>query len=86
METFAADGTGELTEIALQARQSLELEPGRPSSRAGVYVLEGPLIAGPVERSTELEPGDYISFPADAPYLYSTGRAPARALQLLVSG
>ncbi len=84
LETFAASAGGELAEIALGARESLELGPGQPSARACVYVLKGPLIAGPVERSTELDAGDYISFPADEPYLYSTGRAPARALQLLV--
>jgi transcriptional regulator with XRE-family HTH domain len=86
LETFAACARGELDEIALKARQSLELGPGQPRARACVYVLEGPLIAGPVQRSTELDAGDYISFPADEPYLYSAGRAPARALQLLVSG
>jgi transcriptional regulator with XRE-family HTH domain len=86
LETFAACAGAELAEIALEARQSLELGPGQPSARVCVYVLEGPLIAGPVERSTELDAGDYISFPADEPYLYSTARAPARALQLLVSG
>lgn len=85
LETFAAGTRGELAEIALPARQSLELGPGQPNARACVYVLEGPLIAGPAERSTELDPGDYISFPADEPYVYCTGPAPARALQLLVS-
>lgn len=86
LEAFAACAGGELAEIALEARESLELGPGQPSARACVYVLQGPLIAGPVERSTELDAGDYISFPADEPYLYATERAPARALQLLVRG
>jgi len=47
--------------------------------------IPAPPEAGPAERSTELDPGDYISFPADEPYVYCTGPAPARALQLLVS-
>ena len=46
------------------------------------YVLEGKLIAGPVERVTELSAGDYASFPVDAPHLFEAGRKPARALLL----
>jgi hypothetical protein len=45
-------------------------------------ILDGKLVAGPVERSTELAPGDYASFPTDVPYLYATGRQSARALLL----
>jgi quercetin dioxygenase-like cupin family protein len=45
-------------------------------------VLEGKLIAGPVERVTELSAGDYASFPIDVPHVYETGRAAARALLL----
>jgi quercetin dioxygenase-like cupin family protein len=43
-------------------------------------VLDGKLIAGPVERVTELEAGDYASFPVDVPHVYETERAGARAL------
>jgi len=45
-------------------------------------VLEGKLIAGPVERMTELAPGDYASFPVDGPHMYETERTGARALVL----
>jgi transcriptional regulator with XRE-family HTH domain len=76
----------ELVEIVLEPRQSLERAPSAGGARACVYVLDGPLIVGPVERSTELDAGDAISFPADHPYLFATGRAGARALQLLVAG
>jgi hypothetical protein len=51
-----------------------------------VYVLEGRLIAGPVERVTELTSGDYASFPVDVPHVYETGRTPARALVLTYAG
>jgi quercetin dioxygenase-like cupin family protein len=43
-------------------------------------VLQGKLITGPVELSTELAAGDYASFPTDVPHLYEAGRTPARAL------
>lgn len=79
-------GGAELGEIVLEPCQSLERAPSPQGARACVYVLAGPLIAGPVERSTELDAGDAVSFPADHPYLYSTGRARARALQLLIGG
>jgi transcriptional regulator with XRE-family HTH domain len=72
----------EVAEIALDALQVREVEPKPGGARASLYVLEGPLIAGPVERSTELGAGDYIAFPADVPHVYSAGRRPARALLL----
>jgi transcriptional regulator with XRE-family HTH domain len=59
-----------------------EGEPAAAGTRAGVYVLEGKLIAGPVERVTELGAGDYASFPVDVPHLYETERTRARALVL----
>jgi transcriptional regulator with XRE-family HTH domain len=71
-----------LSERAWEPRQTDEPEPGPTGSRAGVYVLEGKLIAGPVERVTELSAGDYASFPIDVPHLYETGRTAARALLL----
>jgi transcriptional regulator with XRE-family HTH domain len=71
-----------LSERAWEPRQTDEPEPRPAGSRAGVYVLEGKLIAGPVERVTELSAGDYASFPIDVPHVYETGRAAARALLL----
>ena len=72
----------ELSERAWDAHGLEEPEPGPTGARAGVYVLEGKLIVGPVERVTELSAGDYASFPIDAPHLYETGRGAARALIL----
>src|SRR4051794_26906239 len=77
----AADGH-EVAVIALEARQVQEVEPNPEGARASLYVLDGPVIAGPVERSTELGTGDYMAFPADVPHLYSAGRKAARALLL----
>ena len=78
-------GRGDLaiTEIALKAGALHELEPHGSGSRGQVFVIQGKLIAGPVERSTELAPGDYASFPADVPTVYEAGRSPVRALLLL---
>jgi quercetin dioxygenase-like cupin family protein len=45
-----------------------------------VFVLQGKLITGPVELPTELDAGDYASFPADIPHLYEAGRSATRAL------
>jgi quercetin dioxygenase-like cupin family protein len=59
---------------------------GARGNRAGVYVLEGKLIAGPVERVTELGTGDYASFPVDVPHLYETERHRARALVFTYEG
>jgi transcriptional regulator with XRE-family HTH domain len=80
LEQRALDG--DLTELRLAARQVRELEARPAGTRIALYVLEGRLIAGPVERSSELGPGDYVSFPADVPHTYATTRVPARALML----
>lgn len=74
--------TGSLTELVLQPRQLYEPKPLAADARAHVYVLQGKLIAGPLERVTELAAGDYASFPADGPHAYESGRLPARALLL----
>jgi hypothetical protein len=71
---------GRVEEIALAAFASREREAG--PGRVGVYVLEGSLIAGPLERSSELAAGDYLAFAADVPYAFAAGRGPARALVL----
>jgi transcriptional regulator with XRE-family HTH domain len=71
-----------LSERVWGPHQFEEPEPAAAGTRAGVYVLEGKLVAGPVERVTELTIGDYSSFPIDVPHLYETERTPARALVL----
>jgi transcriptional regulator with XRE-family HTH domain len=72
----------ELSEREWHPRQREEPEPGPAGARAGIYVVEGRLIAGPVERVTELTAGDYASFPIDVPHVYETERSGARALIL----
>jgi quercetin dioxygenase-like cupin family protein len=79
---LTVDGELRLAEISLGARQAQELDAKPVGSRAHLFVLEGKLIAGPVERITELAGGDYASFPTDVPHVYEAGRAPARALLL----
>jgi transcriptional regulator with XRE-family HTH domain len=82
LDAIAPGGTVEVVEIALRAREMRESEARADGSRAHVYVLQGKLIAGPVERITELGPGDYASFPADVAHVYEAGRNAARALLL----
>jgi transcriptional regulator with XRE-family HTH domain len=77
-----ADDNVEVAELALESRHLYEPEPKAAGSRANVYVLQGKLLAGPVERVTELTMGDYASFPIDVPHVYETRRHPARALVL----
>jgi transcriptional regulator with XRE-family HTH domain len=82
LDAIAQGGSVDVAEIALGAREMHETNARAGGSRAHLYVLQGKLIAGPVERSTELSPGDYVSFPADVPHVYETGRHAARALLL----
>jgi transcriptional regulator with XRE-family HTH domain len=69
-------------ELSLPPRSTHEADAGAPGTREELFVVEGKLIAGPVERITELARGDYASFPADVPLVYETGRQAARALAL----
>jgi transcriptional regulator with XRE-family HTH domain len=71
-----------LSERAWGPHQVEEGDPAAPGTRAGVYVLDGKLITGPVERVTELTAGDYASFPLDVPHVFETERTRARALVL----
>jgi transcriptional regulator with XRE-family HTH domain len=83
LDAIELEGAVEVVEIALRARQVHESDARADGSRAHVYVLQGKLIAGPVERITELGSGDYASFPADVPHMYEAGRGAARALLLV---
>ncbi len=69
-----------VSEIAVPAGAIHEREPLAAGARAHLFVIQGKLIAGPVERQTELAAGDYVSFPADVPYLVEARRHAARAL------
>ena len=82
IDEIAGQAPVEVSELRLPAGQNLEGGLGPRGSRVHLYVLEGKMIAGPVEQSTELAPGDYAAFPADVPHGYETLRWPARALLL----
>jgi transcriptional regulator with XRE-family HTH domain len=82
LDGVAPSGSIEVSELTLPPRRFHEVQPVAPGSRAHVYVIEGKLIAGPVERTTELTAGDYASFPADTPHVYETLRQGARVLLL----
>jgi transcriptional regulator with XRE-family HTH domain len=82
LDAVSSDGDLDLAEISLAPCEISEVNASATGSRAHVYVLQGKLIAGPVERPTELGTGDYASFPADVPHLYEAARHPARALLL----
>jgi transcriptional regulator with XRE-family HTH domain len=82
LEALAPGRNVDVIELSLPARHVHELGPKPHSTRAHVYVLEGKLLAGPVERITELGPGDYASFPADVPHVLEAGRHATRVLLL----
>ena len=82
LEATMLAGEMEVVEMRLGAGRTEERRAGAEGARAHVYVLAGKLIAGPVERITELAPGDYASFPADVPHTYEAPRSAARALLL----
>jgi transcriptional regulator with XRE-family HTH domain len=82
LESIPSASGVEVAEIVLGPHQLQDLDARPEGARASVFVLDGTLIAGPVERSTELSAGDYMAFPADVPHVYNAGRRAARALLL----
>jgi transcriptional regulator with XRE-family HTH domain len=77
----APGNTGiEVAKLALDAGQAYEASVRPAGARAHLFVHSGRMIAGPVDRYTELAIGDYAAFPADVPQLYEAARQPARAL------
>ena len=82
LDAVPSGGSVEVAELVLAARQRGEVAGRASGARAYLYVRTGKVLAGPVERHTELAPGDYASFPADVPHVYEAMRHPARALLL----
>jgi transcriptional regulator with XRE-family HTH domain len=82
LESLTPEGPLEIGEIALKPRELRDLAALGGGARRSVFVIDGTLIAGPVERSTELGAGDYMSFPADVPHVLMAGRRATRALLL----
>jgi transcriptional regulator with XRE-family HTH domain len=80
LEAMAFMGEAEVYELGLPAGEVHAVSAHARGSRTLVLVLQGKLIAGPLERISELACGDYASFPADVPHSYEAVRAPARAL------
>jgi len=80
IDRFAADGPVELVELALPPGHAHELEPRGAGTREELLVLRGTVLAGPVERVSELSAGDYASFPGDVARLVETRRHGASVL------
>jgi transcriptional regulator with XRE-family HTH domain len=86
VDRFEPGGGVDVREISLDAREVREEPADAAGAREEVYVLQGSVIAGPVERITELAAGDFASFPADVPRHYEAGRRAARVLVLAHAG
>jgi transcriptional regulator with XRE-family HTH domain len=82
IDDVEVEGAVAVLELELAAREVRELPAAAAGAREEAYVLQGRLIAGPVERITELTAGDYASFPADVPRHYESARGVVRALVL----
>lgn len=80
-----AGAEAQLWELDLDPAEVRELAAAVDGSRRHVVVLEGRVIAGPDERVTELDAGDYAAFPADVPHRLEGGRRGARLLMLTES-
>lgn len=82
LERTELRGRLEIRELALAAGHVHEQPPAPVGSRVYLWILEGMLIAGPRERISELESGDWCSFLSDVAHVYEAGRLTARALMI----
>jgi transcriptional regulator with XRE-family HTH domain len=69
LEALGLNGRIDFFELALPARHVYETPPQAARSRRHLFVLQGKLIAGPVDRVSELAAGDYASYPSDVPHV-----------------
>jgi transcriptional regulator with XRE-family HTH domain len=77
---MAATVGADLLVARFEPRRELEAEARTAGARLHVVVTEGALETGPLERVTQLGPGDYLSFLADVPHLFRTARRAAGAV------
>jgi transcriptional regulator with XRE-family HTH domain len=80
LQDILGDTGIEVAKLTLDAGEAHEASVRPAGARAHLYIHSGRMIAGPVDRYTELSSGDYAAFPADVPQLYEAIRQPARAL------
>lgn len=82
-----ADGLAhrsELYELELPPRTDHRREPHLAGTQELVICVAGRMTAGPVGEEVDLRAGDAVQFAADVDHRYASGRAPARALNLLL--
>lgn len=61
-------------------------EPHSPGTQESLTLISGRLEAGPEGATTQLGPGDTITFPADQPHLYRTHAAEAILMMAITYG
>lgn len=74
----------ELFELELAAGVDQESERHLPGTEELVVCTAGRLLAGPLGREEELEPGDAVWFVADVPHRYAAVGETARALDWIL--
>lgn len=85
VETFAPRGLVEVYDIRYEPGERIEYDGHAPGFAERVLLYEGALTAGPIDDTVELEPGDFVAFPADRPHVYeSTGDEAARGVLIAV--
>ncbi|MEV0619177.1 XRE family transcriptional regulator [Nonomuraea sp. NPDC050404] len=61
----------DLYRIEAQPGESRRSEPHSPGTVEHLVIGAGRALAGPVDEPVELAPGDYLSYPGDAPHVFT---------------
>jgi transcriptional regulator with XRE-family HTH domain len=74
----------ETYEVSLDAGAEQDSPAHNPGVVEQVYVIEGRMRVGPLDRMMFLEAGDMACFASDVPHRYEAAGEPARALMLMM--
>jgi len=81
LDRLERSGLTEIFELVLAGRH--EGLPHGPGIVERVLVTSGRMLVGPADAPAELDPGDFVRFPADRPHLYASLGGPCRGLLLV---
>lgn len=80
VERFATRGLVEVYDVRYERDDRIEYPPHTAGMIERVMVHDGVLRVGPAGEAVELEPGDFLAFPADRPHVYEAVDGAVRAV------
>ena len=83
LDRLERSGLTEIFELEIPRRGRHEGRPHAAGIVERILVLEGRMLAGPVDEPVELAAGDFVRYPADRPHVYAALDGPCRGVLLV---